>query len=1341
MARHICNYCAITFNVKRQFLKHVKMHCKDCGQLFSNVSQLKFHQLSTHTNQQHESPTTSQMQANKIDKINRSDKLCKECNVTVKNMISHIRCDNHRRVVRKNMGKNIKIIKSAFNQNITSYEVENTKDIILPRDFLKDAKDSIIKCLKFELGEKTNIKINMELQGQYNKPTAVKENPSKSTESTTTEQVFNHISKSVVVSLGDDLEEIFTNHENELVDKSDEFQERGSGWALEKLLKIDVNIKKVNLTRGSQFIPTPPSLRSKGACINIKNKDENCFKWCMVAALSFPRETHVDRTFSYKVDIKQDIIRLETGITLNFLGLCFPLGLKDVKLFEKANPEISVNVFGYENESIVGPYHLTKEEKTHHVNLILLNDGDKFHYIWIKNISRLLRSQLTKHKEAAYICNGCIQPFHVKENLDVHKKQCGGAVFSMPQTKKDAIVKFVNHKKKEKVGFSIYADAESVLKHKEQEPNSNRKTVQVKEHIPCAFSYNIKCSFDSSLDKFFIYTGPDAPKVFLENLIEDCKFLYNNYLTKVQPMITLTPEEESQFKTSINCHICDEPLEGDRVRDHCHLTGKYRGAVHNQCNLKYQVPKFIPIFFHNFSGYDCHLFFKELADFGGEIKVIPQNKELYISMSYFINMKKDEPTDTTNSNSTVVVDEEEETIDEEDSEEGGEETSDEEVSEEEGGEDNEKDKKKKNRLNRLELRFLDSFRYMSTSLDKLAKNLPKDAFHAVKPHFPNEEDFALLTRKGVFPYEYLSSFEKLDETQLPPIEEFHNKMTDSECSIEDYNHATKVWTHFRCKTLKDYMELYLKTDVLLLTDIFENFRDLCRGIHSLDPCQYFTAPSLSWDAMLLCTKVELELFTDINMYNFCKNAIRGGLTQCSNRHSVANNEDAPNYDKKKPEVNIYYLDVNNLYGTAMTKPLPEKDFKWEENLEKFNDPKVIEAIPEDSKTGYILEVDLEYPEHLHDQHNDLPFCPENKCVGGSKTKKLIADLTDKMSYTIHYSALQQCLKHGLVLKKVHRVLSFKQRAWLAPYIVKNNMHRENAKNAFEKDFFKLLNNSVYGKTMENIDKRKTVKIVTEWEDKNNQRKINVASKLIAKPNFHSLSIFSENMVAIQMRNVKVKYDKPLYLGFCVLEISKVLMYDFLYNFLKAKFGDAFILNYMDTDSFIITFIGLNLYMKLTRKEIDERFDTSDFSPNNKYGIPLINKKKLGMMKDENNGKTMLEFVGLRPKVYAIKVVDSDDVKKSKGVKKSVIKKYTIDTYRECLYDKKILYDTMYSFRSRQHTITTDKITKISLSHQDDKRFIREDGISTYAWGHNKLNNINEDLNLGNLHSPVPMDID
>ncbi|XP_073812235.1 uncharacterized protein [Musca autumnalis] len=215
----------------------------------------------------------------------------------------------------------------------------------------------------------------------------------------------------------------------------------------------------------------------------------------MVAALSLTRKVNADRTYAYKVDIKQNIIRLDTGITLNFMGLSIPLALKDVKQFEKANPEISVNVFGYERDSIEGPYYLKKEEKRHHVKLILLNEWDKFHYIWIKNMSRLLSSQLSAHEHAAYICNGCVQHFHREKDLDVHKKQCGGVVCSMSKTKKDAILKSGNYKKMQMVGISIYADAESV-RNVDGDPNNSGKTEKVKEHIPCAFSYNIKCSFN-----------------------------------------------------------------------------------------------------------------------------------------------------------------------------------------------------------------------------------------------------------------------------------------------------------------------------------------------------------------------------------------------------------------------------------------------------------------------------------------------------------------------------------------------------------------------------------------------------------------------------------------------------------------------------------------------------------------------------------------------------------------------------------------------------------------------------------------------------------------------------
>lgn len=262
-----------------------------------------------------------------------------------------------------------------------------------------------------------------------------------------------------------------------------------------------------------------------------------------------------------------------------------------------------------------------------------------------------------------------------------------------------------------------------------------------------------------------------------------------------------------------------------------------------------------------------------------------------------------------------------------------------------------------------------------------------------------------------------------------------------------------------------------------------------------------------------------------------------------------------------------------------------------------------------------------------------------------------------------------------------------------------------------------------------------MKIVKFWEKTNRNRF--GANSLIAKPNFHSLSQFTENMVAIQMDRVKVKYDKPIYLGFSILEISKWLMYDFLYDFLKPKFGAAVTAAYMDTDSFILEFCGVNPFEKLSREEIEDRFDTSNMSDDNVYGLPIVNKKVLGMMKDENSGRIMTEFVGLRSKMYAIKVEDGRVTKKSKGVQRSVLKKYNIDNYKDCLFNRKTYCDEMITFTSKKHTIFTSKINKITLNCDDDKRMIQSDGINTYAWGHKNINNIT----LNNIDdSIVPMDI-
>jgi hypothetical protein len=582
-------------------------------------------------------------------------------------------------------------------------------------------------------------------------------------------------------------------------------------------------------------------------------------------------------------------------------------------------------------------------------------------------------------------------------------------------------------------------------------------------------------------------------------------------------------------------------------------------------------------------------------------------------------------------------------------------------------------------------------------------------------------NYELLIRKGIYPYEYMDSFDKFSEIQLPPQEAFFSNLTNKSISDADYEYAHKIWEKYEIRDLGEYSDLYLKTDVILLADIFENFRNECLKTYRLDPSHYFTASGLSWDAMLLHTEIELELLTDIDMIMFYKKGIRGGISQCSNRYAEANNEYMADYDKNKESSFCIYIDVNNLYGTSMTKPLPYGGFQWVENLDELL--KSIENVKDDSEIGYVLEVDLLYPTELHDHHNDLPFCPENKCPSNSKCTKLIANLQNKEKYVIDYRSLKQCLKAGLKLTKIHRALQFKQKDWLKPYIDLNNELRTLADTEFLKNFYKFMNNSVFGKTMENVEKHCDVKIVTRWDRISNSPG---ASDLIARPNFHSVAIMTEEMAIIQLKKSKIVYNKPIYVGFTVLELSKVHMYDFHYEKMLKKYDPTQItLNYMDTDSFIYHIKTDNFYYDM--KEDLSWFDTSNYAQDNIYDIPLVNKKVLGLMKDENAGVIMTKFIGLRSKMYAFTLDDDSYILKAKGIKKSALDQLNIADYENVLENDIEIHCKMVVFKTKLHKLYTQLINKIGLSGRDDKRFLLNDGsFKTLALGHYRILEIIEE---------------
>ena len=497
-------------------------------------------------------------------------------------------------------------------------------------------------------------------------------------------------------------------------------------------------------------------------------------------------------------------------------------------------------------------------------------------------------------------------------------------------------------------------------------------------------------------------------------MLEEVKYCKNIMKKEFNKQLIMTDNDELSFKLEQKCHICEESYKDKdiRVRDHCHITGKYRGSAHQDCNLKLRLnPEEIkiPVIFHNLRGYDSHFIMQQIGEItkkhtyknnkGEEkqmnINAIPNNMEKY--MAFMLGNH---------------------------------------------------------------LTFLDSFQFMSSSLDKLVRNLPRGSLKYTSKEFQDEK-LKLMSQKGVYPYDYMDSFEKFDEAQIPRKEDFYSILNDQHISDEDYNRAKTVWGIFKIINIGEYHDLYLKSDVLLLADVFENFRKTCLEYYKLDPCHYFTSPGLSWDAMLKMTNIKLELITDIDMFQFIEKGMRGGISYIANRYGEANNKYMKEYDEKVPSKYIMYLDANNLYGWAMSQYLPTGGFRWMTDkqinnidLAKYN---------ENSKKGLILEVDLEYPKELHNLHNDYPLSAEKVCVNKEMlsdyckkiatkynistglVSKLVPTLKNKEKYVLHYRNLQLYLDLGLKLTKVHRVLEFNQSPWLKQYIDFNTEKRKHAK--------------------------------------------------------------------------------------------------------------------------------------------------------------------------------------------------------------------------------------------------------------------------------------------------------
>ena len=515
------------------------------------------------------------------------------------------------------------------------------------------------------------------------------------------------------------------------------------------------------------------------------------------------------------------------------------------------------------------------------MELLLITKDENKHYILIKDFNTFMFNQ-TKHEHRKHFCMHCLQCFSSDRVLNNYKDNCiqvnGTQAIKMP-TKDNNILKFNNFHKQQPVPFVIYADFEAITEKVQGcQPDSNKSyTEAYQRHTDCGYGYKLVCCYDDKYTKpEQIYRGENAVYQFMENMLEEVKYCKNIMKKRFNKPLRMTKNDEEKFQKAEECHICDKRYtEKDiRVRDHCHITGEYRGSAHQDCNLKFRInPEEIkiPVIFHNLRSYDSHFIMQQIGEIVKKhtyknkqmnINAIPNNMEKY--MAFMLGNH---------------------------------------------------------------LTFIDSFQFMSSSLDKLVSNLPSEALKYTNKQFKGGK-FELMTRKGVYPYDYMDSFEKFNKTELPTKEEFYSILSDEHITDEDYQHAKNVWNTFKLQSMGEYHNLYLKSDILLLADVFENFRKTCLQYYKLDPCHYFTSPGLSWDAMLKITNIKLELMTDIDMFQFIEKGMRGGISYIANRYGKANNKYMREYDEKAPSKYIMYLDANNLYGWAMSQYLPTGGFKW-----------------------------------------------------------------------------------------------------------------------------------------------------------------------------------------------------------------------------------------------------------------------------------------------------------------------------------------------------------------------------------------------------------------------------
>jgi hypothetical protein len=1235
-------------------------------------------------------------------------------------------------VLYMNMGKTFEARKQRNFEPVGGITPENFNDYFEEKTlkFIKDAFNELGGGIKFTFS------LHIEMQrvgaGQV-------ENPIR--------PMFIRASKSSTITDASTISEEYHKQYDEILHKFDN-PDGPSNLVLYSTLRAYLRIDKFKPIAGGAKLRTPEFLKNKGIISVDDQGDNRCFQYAILACFKRP-EKHADRRNQYNTKEEYQNI-------FNFGGIEYPTPCeaRTFRIFEVNNPEYGLNVFtcpanGTSLSSIL-PFYISPYQDRKILSLMLLIEGGengRKHYISIVDFKKLMcDGQKTEHAT----CPRCMYTFRGKskvsspdERLAEHMKICQGANGECQRVefpKEGSKKYFEGYEKLHKKPYTIFADFESSLM--EVNVAKGEKSTLVREHVANSFC--------------FIVIGPDGLEVpefrrFYrgENAALKCITDLKEVSNLIAPLLNLyrdhhlTAEEEAEFLAATTCYMCKRefvPTDKNKkaCRDHCHTTGAYRGAACNRCNLKCTVKREVDVYFHNGKNYDNHLLMRELHNLADDkFDVIATNSEKYISFSIY--HKSDEGAEADDERKQLRSEKRKVNnklkklfkVEGELDHESLEQLEDLQLKQAELEEDLEVlgDSERS-----MKIVFKDSCQFLTASLSDLVKNTPVEDLkntHSLAAELKISMD--LLTKKGIYPYSFVNSMDKFEQPTLPTQEEFYDDLNNEACSNKDYEHAQTVWEAMKCSTFGDYHNMYLMLDVYLLADVFTNFRNFAHATYGLDPAHSFTLPGFSWEALFAARykgakkRPCLELITDPDMYAAFESSLRGGVCVASNRYVEANHPALPDYDESKPNKHIRYDDANNLYGHAMVQKLPISDFRWAGNIEVLT-PEYILSIDDEDDYGMHLCVDVEYPDELHDEHGDFPLMPESRLVQLSELsphsqaqapekytpcQKLVPNLYNKEKYWIHYRNLKYALQMGLKLLKVHKAIVYKQEAWMAPYIMFNTNMRTQARNDFEKDLYKLMNNSVFGKTMQNLRLQRNFRILSTSDV--------LWGKIISSPRYKGRggedgNCIGGDLYVLEQAKATLLLKMPMYVGASILDLSKLHMQKFWYDFVRPRYPNAK-LHYTDTDSLIYSIETADDLATSFKGVEGSMFDTSGY-PKEHAAFSNDNKKVLGKFKDEADGVPILAVCCLAPKSYTMKTM-KNITKKCKGTKKAVVKKeIQFDDYKTCLMTGEGKFNSQKGFRSFGHTINTVETRKQSLNSFDSKRFWLNE-IESLPLGHYK----------------------